>query len=145
MSQLKAALQPALANVNVKLKTASDAGEKPSDGKPGNLLSFKARGTENVQIPLYVPPIFSGERFVVYFMNDSDENPPTAVTITADSADGPLESKSSSERGEKFRQTLSNSFSFLHQFKQPPSKSRTETWCRTRPSTPWLHVHASAT
>ena len=94
MSQLKAALQPALANVSVKLKTASSsASNVDSERKPGNLLSFKAKGAESVQIPLQVPPIFSGERFVVYFMNDSGENPPTAVTITADSTDGPLESK----------------------------------------------------
>jgi hypothetical protein len=90
--KLSRATQPAMEDVEVILQGM----EEPSSSfmsLGGSLLGYIAPGKAMAvtQAPRFVPPIFSGSRFLMYFMLPLGSRLPTSVLVRAKTADGPLQ------------------------------------------------------
>jgi hypothetical protein len=102
VAQLKQAVQPALVDVTVEWEgmAATPAAQSVAAsvaGAIGSLLGFKKPAAAPLldaqsflQAPFTVPPVFSGTRFLVFCLLRPGSTPPTAVTVKANTPDGPL-------------------------------------------------------
>ena len=101
IGQLETAIQPALNDVTVEWDVPIDAThQEPAHniasnvaGAIGNLLSFRKPPPPTryyTQAPFNVPPILSGNRFLVFCIAPVGHRTPTSATITARTPVGPL-------------------------------------------------------
>ena len=108
MSQLKNALQPAISNISIvwddnsiiQQSTSKDT-IKTNENVFGRIKSLVRQENDKglkekndvlitKQVPSNLPPIFDGTRLLAYYFYPPEANPPSTVSIKADSPCGPL-------------------------------------------------------